>query len=198
MKRTVKTLAVFTIFLSLTTTSFAQLRLPGIQNGIAPDIRKVVEDYPNHFMNIKGDLIIQNPQSADYECNFKVAGAEKAIVTQYDANKKLISTWEATMLTTEEFDEAKKKFKALYTQLNNLMIQTGDQSSRIKGVYESPVEEKKFTSVIFSCNDGNDGMKKLKVEIVMQYEPMEWKVRVIVYDKEREDYERGSKTDDIE
>jgi hypothetical protein len=192
MKQIVKTLVGITIFLSLTTSSSAQLKLPVI-NGIAPDIQKVIKDYPNHFNNLQGELIIQNPQSTDYECNFKVKGAEQVTVTQYTSTKAVICSWEALMLTTESFEEAKKKFKTLFTQLNHLSVRMDNTDLiNLKGNYENPTEEKKFASVILSFDNADETMKKLKVEIVMLYEPMEWKVKVLVYDREREDNERGS------
>jgi hypothetical protein len=191
MKQAVKTLVAFTIAASLTTTSTAQLRLPGTTN-VAPDVKKVIQDYPNHFQNLLGELIIQNPQSSDYKCNFKVNGAEEATITRYVSTKN-ISSWQAVMLTTESFDEARKKFKSLFTQLNNLTVKMENTDAfHLKGVYESPVEEKKFTSALLSVANADDAMKKLKVEIVMLYELMEWKVKVLVYDREREDNERGS------
>jgi hypothetical protein len=191
MNQAVKTLVAFTIAVSLTTISTAQLRIPGTNN-VAPDIKKVIQDYPNHFQNLQGELIIQNPQSSDYQCNFKVSGAEEATITRF-VSKKNISSWQAVMLTTESFEEARKKFKSLFSQLNNLTVKMESTDAfHLKGVYESPVEEKKFTSALLSFANADDAMKKLKVEIVMQYELMEWKVKVLVYDREREDNERGS------
>ncbi|MEI9810355.1 MAG: hypothetical protein WDO16_22155 [Bacteroidota bacterium] len=91
------------------------------------------------------------------------------------------------MLTTESFEEAKKKFKALYNQLNNLSL----KSMRLKGIYESPVEEKKFSSVLFSFDPSDESVKKLKVELIIEAEQMDWKVKVLVYDRDRDDNERG-------
>ncbi len=91
------------------------------------------------------------------------------------------------MLTTENFEDAKKKFKTLYTQLNNLSVKT----MHLSGVYESPVEEKKFSSVLFSFDPADESLKKLKVELVIEAEGMDWKVKVLVYDRDRNDDERG-------
>ena len=144
--------------------------------------------------NLIGELIIEHPQSADYACNFKIAGAEEATVTKYSAKRQDIASWQATMITTEDFEEAKKKFHSIYNQLNNISIQAGSTNDKLKGKFELPVEEKKFTSVILSPQ--KESLKKLKVEIVMLYEPMEWKIKVLVYDREREDNERGSTIED--
>ncbi len=191
MTKPVETLVLITICTLLFNTSSAQLRLPTI-SGVGNDVKKVIEDYPNRFINLMGEVLNENTQSTDYLCNFNVNGAEEAIVTRYSAKKEVCS-WEALMLTTENFEKAKQKFKSLYNQLNNLSVDIGGvKNFHLKGKYKAPEDEKKFASVFFSIEPGNELAKKLKVEISMQaYEPMEWKVKVLVYDKEREDDKRG-------
>jgi len=186
MKAFVKLPVAFTILFLSGNVAIAQLKLnPG--NTIVTDIKKVIDDYPVHFATITGEPIIQNPQSTDYQCNFKVIGAEECIITRYTGKKNQVSSWQALMLTTENFEEAKKKYKTLYTQLNNLSVKT----MYLKGNYESPVEEKKFTSVLFSLDPSNEAVKKLKVELIIEAEGMDWKVKVLVYDRDRNDDERG-------
>ena len=75
MKKSVKTLAFLTIYLLAATCSNAQLKLPAI-NSIANDVKKVIEDYPNRFINLMGEILVQITQSTDYNCNFTVNGAE--------------------------------------------------------------------------------------------------------------------------
>jgi hypothetical protein len=191
MKKSVKSLVLITISAFMINAVTAQLKLPAI-NGVATDVKKVIEDYPNRFINLMGEVKSENAQSTDYECNFKVNGAEEAIITRYSAKKEVCS-WEAVMLTTENFEKAKQKFKSLYNQLNNLGVNLGAvKNYHLKGKYETPQESIKFTSVVFSFDPETDPVKKIKVEVVMQYyAPMEWKVKVLVYDREREDEERG-------
>ena len=192
MNRTVKALALITILFSFQSTTLAQLKLPVSSASIASDIRKVIEDYPNQFMNLQGELLVEHPQSADYACNFNVKGAEAATVTIYSAKHHNVVSWQALMLTTDDFETAKKKFRALYSQMNNLAVQpSAGRTYHLKGDFEAPAEEKKFTSILFSIG-AEDALKKLKVELVMVYEPMEWKIKLLVYDREREDDERGS------
>ena len=192
MIKSVKSHVLITMSVFLFYSSNAQLRLPVIRGGVGSDVKKVIEDYPNRFINLMGEIITENTQSTDYQCNFKVNGAEEAIITRYSAKKEVCS-WQALMLTTDNFEKARQKFKSLYNQLNNLSVSFGAASFRLKGKYESPDEKKKFTSMLFSFEPANEAEKKLKIEITMQYfEPMEWKVKVLVYDREREDDERGN------
>jgi hypothetical protein len=197
MKQAVKTLVLITITLPLLNSLQAQLKLPPVaMAGIAPDVKKVIQDYPNRFRNLQGELLMQHPQSADYACNFKVNGAEQVTVTLYSSRYNDVCSWQALMLTSEDYESARKKFRSLYSQLNNLSVSMGNGSTfRLEGKYEEPAEEKRFTSVIFSFNTEDEAMKKLKVEIVMLYEPMDWKIKVLVYDRDREDHERGATTE---
>ncbi len=191
MTKSVKSLVLITISALFWQASAAQLKLPGI-NGVGNDVKKVIEDYPNRFINLMGEVITENAQSTDYQCNFKVNGAEEAFITRYSAKKEVCS-WEAVMLTTESFDKAKQKYKALFNQLNNLSVSIGTvKNFHLKGKYEAPDENLKFATVLFSFDPDTDAVSRLKVEVVMQYEaPMNWKVKILVYDRDREDNERG-------
>lgn len=192
MKKNVKALVLITSFLLLAHYPEAQLKLP-VVNAIANDVKKVIEDYPNRFINLMGEVIAENTQSTDYQCNFKVNGAEESFITRYSAKKEVCS-WQALMLTTENFEKAKQKFKTLYNQLNNLTVDFGNASNiHLKGKYEAPEEKKKFTSIFFDAEPSTAYTTKLKMELILQfYAPMEWKVKVLVYDRDREDDEKGA------
>ena len=196
MKKSVKPLVLITIVALFCNTADAQLRIPVI-NGLGNDVKKVIENYPSRFINLMGEKVAESTQSIEYNCNFKVNGAEETSITRYSAKKEVCS-WQALMLTTESFDKAKQKFKSLYNQLNNLSVDIDNAKNlHLKGIYETPAEEKKFASVLFYFQPASDAVKKLKVEILMEFaEPMEWKVKVLVYDREREDNEKGKTVDE--
>jgi len=186
MKKSVKALVLITISALVFKTSSAQLKLPVI-NGVTNDVKKAIEDHPNHFVNLKGEMISETPQTIDYACTFNVNGAEETSITRYSSKNEMYS-WQTVMLTTESFDKAKQKFRSLFNQLNNLSIKTADHVYKLKGEYEQPDDKKKFTTAILSDDNGG----KLKVEVSLQaHEPMEWRVMIIIYDREREDNERG-------
>lgn len=192
MKKAVKTLVLLTICACIFMESPAQLKLP-LAAGISSDIKKIIEDYPNRFVNLMGEVITQHPQSTDYACNFKVNGAEESFITRYSAKKEVFS-FEAVMLTTENFEKAKQKFKSLFNQLNNLSAQLADKKNiHFKGKYEEPKEEMKFSTILLSPEPGFESWHKMRIEILLQAaDPMEWKVKLLIYDKEREDEDRGT------
>lgn len=191
MKKSVKTLVFITSFLSFFLPASAQLKLP-VLSAVATDIKKVIGDYPNRFINLMGEIIEEHPQSTDYQCNFKVYGAEECRITRYSAKKEVCS-FEALMLTTDNFEKARQKFKSLYNQLNNLSADLGNSRNiRFKAPYEAPEGKMKFTTIVFNPEPVSEQTTRLRVELSLQFfEPMEWKVKVLVYDREREDAERG-------
>jgi hypothetical protein len=196
MRKSVKTLSLITILFLLFYHSEAQFKFAS-QGNKSSEIKKIIEDFPNHFTNIRGEVIVENPQSTEYECNLKAEGTEESSITIYSSKKKTICSWQGLMLTTENFSEAKKKYKELYGQLNNLAVKfESSEVLNLKGDYEEPKEEKRFASSVFILKTEDESIKKLKVEISLQYELMEWKVKLLVYDREREDHERGKIKDD--
>src|SRR5690349_527817 len=111
MKKAVKFL-LLTIAISTQVNNLkAQLRLP-LANALAADMRTIIRDYPHQFSKLQGEVIEENPQTVLYHCNFKVAGARTTSITRYSANNRKVYSWEALMLTTDNFEEAKKKFRA--------------------------------------------------------------------------------------
>jgi hypothetical protein len=191
MKKTVKSLLLIIAISTHSFSSHSQLRLP-LANALASDIRTVIRDYPHQFSSLQGTIIEENPQTIQYACNFKVSGAETSSITKYSANNKKVFSWEALMLTTDDFETAKKKFRALYLQFNQLGVKMDyGETFYLGGKYEAPVEEKKFNSVILMFENPDQNTYKMKLEISMQYELLEWKVRVLIYEHERDDDEQG-------
>jgi hypothetical protein len=92
------------------------------------------------------------------------------------------------MLTTDDFEAAKKEFRKLYLQLNNLSVSfSNGQPFYFRAPYVTPTDEKKFTTIILQSDPGNETVKNLKVELSMEYELLEWKIKIQVYERERED-----------
>lgn len=191
MKKTVKTLVLITILSAFSISVQAQLKLP-VATGFSADMKKVIEDYPSRFIHLMGEVKAQHEQSTEYQCNLKINGAEEATIIRYSSKRDGVVSWEAVMITTDDFEDAKKKYKNYFSQLNNLGITLGKDHFKLRGVYEAPSDENKFNSVLFAIEPTAPDMKKVKVELTLQYKaPMDWQVKVLVYDKEREDGEQG-------
>jgi hypothetical protein len=180
------------LFMHLAVT--AQLKIP-IPSLIRSEVQKIIEDYPSGFSDSRTHIIAENPQTIEYATRWKPSGAEEASVVKYSSGRRAIYTWQATMLSTESFEEAVKKYKALCSQIKGMNVKYVVDMYTLEGKYAAPDETKKFTVSTFSVADAPQQLKKLKVEVAMQYEFPEWKVKLLVYDKEREDDERGDIND---
>lgn len=185
MKLTATTLAC----LLLQQVLFAQL-LP-VKNSFQSDLAKVISDYPSHFKNLAGESVVDNPQAAEYTCIQSVHDAVRCKVVKYSSATRDIYSWQAVMISTDNFDEAAKKFQTLFSSINNLTVEMGIDHVVIRGKFAQPSDEIKFTSVVFDAGDNKPEFKKLKVELLLEAEMMDWTVKVLVYEKEREDNERG-------
>src|SRR5687767_8407639 len=110
------------------------------QSGLA----NIVEHYPNQFKNLAGEVVTENPQSTDYRSVVTLKGSEECIVTKFSAKGKEVYSWQAVMLTTENFEEALKKYKSLYNSIQRLAVQINGANAVLRSEYEIPTEEKKF------------------------------------------------------
>ena len=183
-------------FMLLGTAIHAQLRFPVTNNGLRNDLQKVIRDYMNDFATLKGDVLIENPQTVEYASLLSFSGAEGNSITKYNSTKNIYS-WQAVMLTTEDFDSAAKKYHWLFNQLKAMTIKLGDYSFSLQGDYDEPDESKKFSDCSFSLLPAAINLQKLKIEVTMQLEFPEWKVSLQVFQKEREDNERGPVKEDV-
>lgn len=174
--------------------SEAQFKLPAAGN---PDVRnaleKVIGDYGKDFATIKGEVTATNPQTVEYESLLQFKSAESNSIIQH-SGKNPVYSWQAQMFTTEEFATAEKKYKALYSQLKGMNLRLNrDYDYTLSGDYDKPDESKTFSSTVFQLTPGASYLPKVRVELSLQYELMEWKIYLLVYQKEREDAERGKR-----
>jgi hypothetical protein len=157
-------------------------------------LEKVIQDYPNHFYNIKGELISQALQTARYKSTVQLPGSASSIVTLVSSGNEG-SGWTCTVLVTNSFGAAKEKYETIYGQLSNSIITTSGQKTFIlTGQYENPIEDKKYASIVFSLLPGVGDMKKLKVELSLREVLNSWKIVLSVLDKDSKEEPQGALT----
>jgi len=171
--------------------AFAQFRVL-VSHSLRIDIQKVVAEYAEDFKNIRGEILNQNPQTIEYASNLKLNDAQECSITRYSSGSKPIYSWQALMFASEEYDLAANKYKWLFNQLKGMNVYYIRDQYTLKGHYEEPDESKKFSTTTFTLQSPPTPLKKLKIEIAMQFEFPEWKVNLLVYEKEKEDDERGA------
>jgi hypothetical protein len=183
-----KLIAAGAVFLCL--NSQAQLKFPVTNNDLRNNLSKILTDYVDGFSSLKGDTILVNPQSIEFTTKVNFMGSEENSITQYKS-KNSIYSWQALLVTSEDFEAASKKYKWLCNQLKVMTVKVQEYSFTLNGDYEAPDESKKFFSTIFKLTPNAANMPKLKIEASMQFEFPEWKVNLMVYEREREDNEQG-------
>ena len=185
----------FCLLLSFAAT--AQFRLPGLSNGdVRQALEKVITDFPKNFSTLKGEVLNNDPQTVQYTSNLQIKTAESNTIIEY-SGKPPVYSWQAQMLTTEEFTIAEKKYKSLYKDLKGMSLTLNrDYTYGLEGEYDAPEESRKFASTMLHLTPSASNLPKVKVELALQYEFPEWKIYLNVYQKEKEDNERGKLRED--
>jgi len=186
-----KSLRLFVfLFLFVFNYASAQLKLP-INNSLRIDFQKIVTEYPLHFEGIRGSIVNQNPQTIEYTSEIKLGDARECSIIKYSSGSKPIYSWQGVMFVSEDFEAASKKYRWLFNQLKGLNVFYVKDQYTLQGSFEEADESRKFTNSILEPISPPDPWKKLKIEVALRFEFPEWKVNLLVYEKEREDEERG-------
>jgi hypothetical protein len=175
--------SIFSLTLTLLSAS---LTAQGVfSNKTQVILEKVIQDYPNHFNNIRAEQIEQAPQTTSYKSTVKLPGSASSTITLINDAGNEASGWTCIVLQTADFDQARDRFSEIYSQLSNSIISTVDRKTFIiNGQYETPSEEKKYTQVIFSLLPGVGEMKRLRVELTLRQEALRWVVALTVSDSD--------------
>lgn len=146
-------------------------------------LEKVIQDYPNHFTNIKGELISQALQTSRYKSTLELPGASSSTVTLVTTTGTEGSGWTCTVLHTADFEQARTRFSEIYGQLSNSIISAAGQKTFIlSGQYENPTPDKKANEVIFTLLPGVGEMKRIRVELALRGDAQDWIVTISVND----------------
>jgi hypothetical protein len=162
-------------------------------------LEKVIQDYPNHFCNIKGELISQEQQMAEYRSTLQLPGSPSCMVVLTGGKGVTASTegysWTCIVADSESFEAARDKFHEIYGQLSNSIITSSSQKTFIlSGVYENPDPEKKYTHVVFSLLPGVGDMRRLKVGLSLHEAGSKWRITLSVNDRDNPDDMQGAVT----
>lgn len=176
----------FAIALLAHTAAPAQIRLPQYA-ALRTDLQKVVAEYPFQFAAIRGAIVDRNPQSTEYRSTISVSGAERCSIMAYSSEGQPICSWQALMLTTEDYDAAAKKYKTIFQQLKGSNIYYVKDQYTLRGQYQEADESRGFATSALALVQPPERFRKLRVEVALQFEFPEWKVLLTVFEKEKED-----------
>jgi len=186
-------LAIAPVLLSVTLTAQGVF-----SNKTQSILEKVIQDYPNHFHNIKGELISQERQTAEYKSTLQLPGSPSCIIVLTGGRGTTSDegyAWSCVVMDSETFTVARDRFQEIYSQLSNSIVTTGAQKTFIlNGQYETPDEGKKCTRVVFTLLPGVGDMKRLKVGLSLHQVGDSWRIMLSVNDRDNQDDVQGAVT----
>lgn len=181
------------VFIFTTLSISAQPGIPKLKSALSvkPDIEKVAKDYYQNFNNIKGDTLIQTTNTIEFSSKVIPVGALQSSITKYSEPNSY--SWQATMLQTENFEEAVSKYKQYYRQLNAANFTFYDNTScKLTGLYDAPDEGRGFASSILEFEGNSHCLQLLKIEVGLNYSFPEWTVKIMAYEKTADENVRPS------
>jgi hypothetical protein len=167
----------------------AQSKLPffKITPSVKGDIEKVASDYYDHFYNLKGEQIDETANTIEYRSKLLPQGGMESTITQLK-NQQNVYSWQAVMISTDDFKKAAEKYRELYRQLNgSAFIVSGGIQYKLKGEYDTPTEARAFASSILELDAKEKVMQRLKIEVALNYSLPDWSVKLLVYEKEADE-----------
>ena len=165
--------------LSLLAISLPALAQDAFSNQTNAALQKVIQDYPNHFKNIKGDQLTEK----SYKSKVEIPGASNCVLTKYNTSGTHFS-WSCELANESEFESARNKYFEAYSQIRNTIVKVdGEKPFILNGRYETPVSSETNSSILFELLPAPSHMQQLVVELMMQHEDR-WIITLQVYDKE--------------
>jgi len=195
MKCPLFSLLCISTLISLSNPVQAQLKIPGT-GAFRSEMLKVVADFPQGFAAIRGGEIDKTPQSVEYASRIAIDGSKETSIHRYSSNGKAIYSFQSVLLRTEEFAAAAAKYKWAFQQLKGMTVRYVVDQYTLEGRLDAPDESRSFAASDLTLKDAPDALQKLRIRVQLQYELSEWKVSLLVFEKEREDKEQGSGADE--
>lgn len=159
---------------------------------VKTDVEKMARDYYAHFYYTKGDKLSENESAVIYSCKVVPKDAVQSTIIQYKSEVNDYS-WQADMISTEEYSKAVSKYKTLYNQINGASFSMHDgKTYKIKGQYDAPDESRRFASSILEMDVKERDLKRLKIEVSLEYNMPNWIVKILIYEKEEDEEIRPS------
>src|ERR1043166_9164671 len=124
----------FLICLFFSINSFPQFYRAAFNNDLKTVLQKVLEDYPHHFSNIRGEIISTDVQATIYSCSVSIPAPDSSIICQNGNDTDEIYSWKQVVFETDDFDKAKQKFHEFHAKLQSTSVFIDNS----KIIFESP------------------------------------------------------------
>lgn len=173
-------LLLFCLFFSI--SSFAQFHLASFNKDVSNALSKVIEDFPNHFNTIRGEIIGTGIQSKNYSCTINIDGADSSIIIQNGDDKDNIFSWREVVFEADDFDEAKLKFHEYFYKIKGTTASIDNNKISFEASYDAPGETKRFASILFTTHPQIQQLKNVVIDLSLDYLFSNWQISISVYE----------------
>lgn len=180
MKTTIMT---FTVAVGLSYACYAQ------QSPSFPSvIDAVLRDFPNNLRNITGELVLAQGEFENYASVLALPESQHCTITRWHSTRDTTVSWQAAMLTTDNFGKADHAYQELYRKLQQCYIQLTDGTVvYLKGNWEPARESASFTTSTLRVELDDQRYKEVRIELELVYQLAEWGVNINIFSKKPDD-----------
>ncbi len=119
-------------------STFAQFHLASFSNDVSRSLSQVIEDFPNHFNSIRGEVIGNDIQSTNYSCTINIAGADSSIIIKTGNDKYNIFSWKEVVFEAEDFNAAKSIFNDYFNKIKGTPETITNIKKSFEASYDAP------------------------------------------------------------
>lgn len=160
----------------------AQFHLVSKNNDVSNALQQVIEDFPNHFNNIRGEILNQDVQAVNYTSSVNIADADSSVIIQNGSDSDNIYSWNEIVFATDDFDKAKARFHEYFNKIKNTTVEVNTGNVIFNAAYNEPDEGKNFTTILFAGKPETQQLKNVMIDLSLHYIVDGWQVSVSVYE----------------
>lgn len=151
-------------------------------------IDAVLRDLPNNLRNITGDLVLAQGEFENYASVLALPESQHCTITRWHSTRDTTVSWQAAMLTTDNFGKADHAYQELYRKLQQCYIQLTDGTVvYLKGSWEPARESASFTTSTLRVEVDDQHYKEVRIELELVYQLAEWGVNINIFSKKPDD-----------
>jgi hypothetical protein len=151
-------------------------------------IDAVLRDFPNNLRNITGDLVLAQGEFENYASMLALPESEHCVITRWHSTQDTTVSWQAAMLTTDDFGKADHAYRDLYRKLQQCYIQLVDGTIvYLKGSWEPAKAGAAFTTSTLRLTLDDQRYREVRVELELVYQLAEWGVNINIFSKKPDD-----------
>jgi len=158
---------------------FAQTSILSKPVSFSKSLQSVLEDYPNNFYNISGDVLMEQGEAEQYESKVQLPGSETCIIGRYHSVIDTTASFHAVMFRSEEYEAAAKQYRTLYKQLKASPVVMVDGSKfYLNGAFSEPDNSLDFTVSTMTFRSQDRRYTGFLVDLELVYTMNEWAVNI--------------------